>query len=154
MKPFTDYFKDKDIIFYLCRTRAKYAKQQNKKHLLHLLTGNDQYNYHKVDVEKLSDYAKQFQNDLNKILPSRRKWKKLGEKSRYKKDSNQKLSSIDRNIFSLLKTINYYRKEKPKEDFVVELNAFIKEIQNSIENAEYSISPPAIYPKPKFKINP
>ncbi|MCK4663331.1 MAG: hypothetical protein KAT68_10730 [Bacteroidales bacterium] len=149
MKALKDYFKDEDIIFYLCRIRAKYAKQRNKKHLIHLLTKNESFNYHKVDIEKKSVYEKKFQTDLNKLFPSRRKWKDLGEKSRYKKNSKQKLRSIDKNIYSLLKTIKFYRKNKPYEKFVIELNSFIKDIQQSIENSEYFISKPTIYPKLK-----
>lgn len=149
MKAFKDYFKDDDIIFYLCRIRAKYAKQRNKKHLLHLLTKDEKFNYHKVDFEKFSDYEIQFQNDLNKLFPSRRKWKDLGEKSRYKKGTKQKLSSIDKNIFALIKTIKFYRTNHPTEKFVVDLNNFIKEIQSTIINPEYVILTPTIYPKPK-----
>ena len=154
MKIFKDYFKDEDIIFYLCRTRATLAKQRNKKHLIHLLTGDDYFNYHKNDSNKLSDYEKRFQADIDKLLPTRRKWKDLGEKSRYKRDSKQKISSVDKNIYSLIKTVKYYRKEKPTEGFVLNLNSFIKEIKETIQDSNYTISSPTIYPKPKNKKRP
>lgn len=151
MKAFKDFFKYEDIVLYLCRIRAKNAKQRDKKHKIHLLTEHEDFNYHKTDDEKISDYERQFQNDLNKLFPSRRKWKDLGEPSRYKKGTKQKLSSIDKNVYSLLKTIKYYQKEKPIEKFILELNSFVADIQSSIESPEYLISKPVIYPKPKVK---
>ena len=151
MKAFKDFFRYEDIVLYLCRIRAKNAKQRDKKHKIHLLTEHEDFNYHKTDDEKISDYELQFQNDLNKLFPSRRKWKDLGEPSRYKKGTKQKLSSIDKNVYSLLKTIKYYQKEKPTEKFILELNSFVAGIQSSIESPEYSISKPVIYPKPKIK---
>lgn len=153
MKAFKDFFKDEDIIYYICGIRAKYAKQRNKKHLVHLLTKDKRLNYHKVDVEEQSDYEREFQNDLSKLFPCRKKWKNIGDKSRYKKDSKQKLSSIDKNIYSLLKTIKFYRRYFPAEQFVINLYSFIKDIQTSIESSDYFISTPTIYPKPKDRKN-
>ncbi|MEI6707233.1 MAG: reverse transcriptase domain-containing protein [Methylococcales bacterium] len=148
-KHFIDYFSDDDIIFYLCKIRTKIAKQRNKKHLLHLLTGSENFNYHKN--EKCSEYEKQLQNDLNKILPSRRKWKNLGEESRIKRGTNQKLNSLDKNLSSLLKTVKHYRRKEKTEPFVINLNQFIEDIKNSVQSPDYKISLPIIYPKPKKK---
>jgi hypothetical protein len=151
MKAFKDFFKDEDIILYLCKIRAKNAKSRNKKHLIHLLTKNEKYNYHKPNFDTLSEYERQFQDDLNKLFPSRKKWKNLGKESRYKKESKQKLTSVDKNIYSLLKTIRYYIKKEPNEPFVVNLKNFILEIQNSIQDINFSILSPTIYPKTKDK---
>jgi hypothetical protein len=105
MKKFEEYFKDEAIIFYLCRLRAKYAKNRNKKHLMHLLTSADEFNYHVNDCKKYSEYEKKFNEDLNKLFPSRRKWKNIGKESRYNPKTKEKLTSTDKNIDSLLKTI-------------------------------------------------
>lgn len=154
MKQFEDLFTEKKIISYLCQVRANLAKQRNKKHLLHILTGNNSYNYHTVSEEEQSDYEKDLFKVLNSILPPRRKWKNLGEKSRIKKirdGTTQKLCSVDKNLYALIQTVNFYRMKKPNEPFVKELNAFIADIQASIKNIEYNISSPIIYPKPKDK---
>jgi hypothetical protein len=147
MKAFIEYFSDKDIIFYLCKLRAKIAKQRNKKHLIHLLTNSEKYNYHKKD--SLSEYEINLQVDLDILLPKRRKWCDLGRESRYRTYPQQKLNTIDKNIYSLQKTIKYYRKNKPEELFVQNLNLFIKEIQESVQDPNYHVSSPTIYPKPK-----
>lgn len=148
-KNFIDSFSHNNIIDYLCKIRAKVAKQRNKKHLLHLLTANDNFNYHKN--ERCPEYEKQLHEDLKKILPSRRKWKKLGEKPRLNQKTNQKLNSLDKNTLSLLKTVKYYRRKQPAESFVKNLNQFIRDIQNSIQSADYKVSSPEIYPEPKEK---
>jgi len=135
-----DYISESKIVSYLCRDRAKIAKQRNKKHLIHLLTKNKKYNYH---VRKLNDTEKQ----LQQLLPSRRKWKKLGKKPRYR--NGQKLNSVDNNYKALQKTIDYYKKTNPSEPFLKNLNKFIIEVQKSVKDESFSFSKPEIYPKLK-----
>lgn len=136
------YFTKDKIIYYLCRVRAKYAKQRSKIHLLHLLSTKTDLNHHldKNDEEIF----------LQKILPSRRKWKKLGKEHRYK-NKWQKINSIEYNAKCLLKTIKHYQKTNPKEPFLIELNKFISDIRDSINNPDYQIKTPRIYPKLKDK---
>jgi retron-type reverse transcriptase len=153
MKKFEEYFKDEEIIFYLCRLRAKYAKNRNKKHLIHLLTNSDEFNYHVNDCKKYSEYERKYNEDLNKLLPSRRKWKNIGKESRLNPKTKEKLTSTDKNIYSLLKTIKFYKKKNPSEPFLVNLNAFIEDIQNSIQDKGFKIKPPTVYPKLKDKLN-
>ncbi|QHS63267.1 reverse transcriptase/maturase family protein [Chitinophaga agri] len=154
MQQFEELFKDYDIISYICRVRAKLAKQRNKKHTLHILTSNENYNYHTQQANLQSKYEKDLLNLLNSILPPRRKWKKLGEKSRLKMKKNgprQKLSTVDKNLYSLIKTVKYYRLKEPKETFIVKLDEFVKDIQQAIRTGNYSVSKPTIYPKAKDK---
>lgn len=136
------YFTDDKIIYYLCRVRAKYAKQRDKIHRLHLLSSKTELNHHldKKDEEIF----------LQKILPSRRKWKKLGKEHRYK-NKWQKINSIEYNAKCLLKTIKYYQKTNPEEPFLIELNKFISDIRDSINNSDCQINTPRIYPKLKDK---
>jgi hypothetical protein len=149
MKEFKDYFNRHDIILYLCKIRAKEAKSKNKKHSLHLLTKKQKYNYHVNDQIALSDYEIQFNTDFDKLFPCRKLWKRIGESSRYKAGSKQKITSIDRNVYSLQKTINYYRRTNPDISFLTELDLFIQDVKDTIENPNYNISSPSIYPKPK-----
>lgn len=151
MKTFLDYFNDNDIIFYLCRLRAKYAKQKNKKHLIHLLTNDDKYNYHKNDNIQLLKHEQDFQSSLNKLFPSRRKWMDLNRSSRFKKGSSQRLNSIDKNIYSLMNTIKIYQKKEPDSEFIINLNSFITDVKRSIQSPDFKISSPYIYPKAKNK---
>lgn len=153
MRQFEELFTDEKIIGYICKVRAKLAKQRNKKHAFHILTSNDTFNYHLPQRER-SKYEEDLMELLNSILPPRKKWKKLGVRSRYKKIEGsrlQKLSTVDKNTYSLLKTINYYRTKKPSEPFVVRLNGFIQEVQHSVKSKDYSIRQPIIYPKAKDK---
>lgn len=151
MKQFEDFFSEDKIIYYLCKIRAKVAKHRNKKHLLHLLTDNEDFNYHSKSA--LSEHEKEFHDLLNSLFPPRSKWVNLGEASRNKKIGSvtQKISSIDKNIYALIKTIKYFRSKKPSEPFVERLNNFITDIQQTILNPDYRISSPTIYPKPKEK---
>ena len=76
MLSFSEYVTEEHIILFLCRTRAKIAKARGRKHLVHRLTTNPEFNYHKGIQRSAND-------DLNNLLPSRRKWKKLGEANDY-----------------------------------------------------------------------
>jgi hypothetical protein len=151
MKQFEEFFTDDKIIYYLCKVRAKVAKHRNKKHLLHLLTDNDDFNYHSKSM--LSEHEKEFHDLLNSLFPQRSKWVNLGEASRNKKIGGvtQKISSVDKNIYALIKTVKYFRSKEPSEPFVKRLNDFILDIQQTILNPSYNISSPIIYPKPKEK---
>lgn len=137
---FEDYITDQEIVPYLCRMRAKIAKQRNKKHVVHMLTKDDKFNYHN---HKLTDV----EEELNKILPCRRKWKELRKKERIKND--QPLNSIDKNIISLIKTIKAYRRNKPDEMFLKNLDNFIARLRNDVIDKSFKFQKPDIYPKLK-----
>lgn len=152
MQKFDEYITDERIIFYLCRIRAKHAKQRCKNHLVHLLSSSENYNYHlntKKQKEKIDDDLKL----LNDILPSRRKWKKLNKSKRYSRN-NQRINSVDYNVNSLLLTIEYYKKNKPEEQFLKNLDNFIKDLRESINNPNYIIESPTIIPKLKGDKHP
>lgn len=153
MKQFEEFFNEEKIIYYLCKVRAKVAKQRNKKHLLHLLTDNKDFNYHDTSNSIQSEHEKEFHELLNSLFPPRSKWKNLGESSRNKKIGSitQKISSVDKNVYALIKTVKYFRTKEPNEPFVKRLNDFISDIQLTISNPDYFILSPTIYPKPKDK---
>jgi hypothetical protein len=141
MKELKQYITRDNIIFYLCRIRAKIAKNRNKEHLIHLISSNEKYNYH-------------IRNDENEILnffPSRKKWKKLGINNRIR--NGKKLNSIKKNIQSLLLTIKWYEKNEPNADFLIKLNSFIDDVQKSIYDINYEIETPETYPKLKGEKN-
>jgi retron-type reverse transcriptase len=147
MTKLDECFTDNEIIKYLCKIRVSKAQRCNKKHLLHLLTKAKKHNYHLNNKED-----KEFEK-LQGLLPSRRKWKKLGMENRYKDVSGIKIriSSVEYNQKSLLKTVKYYRKKSPKEQFVIALNLFIQEIKDSVNSDEYVIESPEIEKKFKKK---
>ena len=160
MKEFETYFSSDAIITYLCKLRAKVANSRNKRHLIHLLTDSDKYNYHVKDSEKLLKhdeenasgfikYEIEFLNQLNKILPPRKKWVNLGGDSRIDKNTKQLISSTKRNEYALIKTIKSYRKKSPNEPWLLELDKFIKDIQLSIQSGTYKIATPIVFPKLK-----
>lgn len=160
MKEFETCFSSDAIISYLCKLRTKVAKGRNKKHLIHLLTDSDKFNYHVNDSKKYLDideeasnefikYEHQFLSELNKLFPGRKKWVILGAKSRINKTTKQPLSSNDRNYYSLLKTIKSFRKKLPNELWLKELDKFILDIQTSISTDTYKVVTPIIYPKLK-----
>jgi hypothetical protein len=141
MKDFNEYITDKRIIYTICRVRAKYAKQRNKKHLLHKLSHHKKFDYQNKD---LSDDEKL----LNSILPARSKWKKLNKSKRYISDF-KKINSLDANIASLIITIDWYRKNDPNAQFLNNLTSFINEIRASFLDSNFKICKPQIHPKLK-----
>lgn len=160
MKAFEAYFTEEAVISYLCKLRSKVAKSRNKKHLIHLLTDSEKFNYHVNDSKKylgakdetsneFVKYESQFLTDLNRILPARKKWVSLGSKSRISKANNQPLSSNDRNYYSLIKTIKSYRQKSSKDSWLIELDNFILDIQKTVSSGSYNISHPIVFPKLK-----
>ncbi len=160
MKEFETYFSGDAIVSYLCKLRAKVANGRNKKHLIHLLTDSDKFNYHVNDSKKYLEidevnsnefikYEHQFLTELNKLFPSRKKWVVLGGKSRINKKTKQSLSATDRNYYSLLKTIKSFRNKSPNEPWLIALDEFLLDIQTSISSGSYKVASPIIYPKLK-----
>jgi hypothetical protein len=145
MQKFDEYITEERIILSLCKIRAKYANQRCKRHLIHLLSSNEDFNYHLNTKKKKTEIDSELEL-LNNLLPSRRKWKKLNKKNRYKKN-NQRINSVDYNIKSLLVTIDYYKKHNPNEPFLLNLNAFILDLRASVKDPNYTIKSPKIIPK-------
>lgn len=153
MKQFDELFSDDKIIGYLCKLRVKIAKQRNKKHLLHLFTNSKKFNYH-LPVEIQSAYEEQFAKDFFPLFPPRKQWKQIGQSSRYKArvgEEPRKLSTVDKNLYGLIKTVRFYRLKHPNTPFVLKLNKFIEDVQTSIKDLDYKIEAPYTYPKPKDK---
>lgn len=154
MKEFNLYFNETEIIRQLCKIRVKIAKNRNKKHLLHLLTSNENYNYHLENNSKEHNefefYQKGINDKLKALLPPRRQWVKIGSKSRFKdKVTNEFLTSNDKNFYALLKTIRKHKKNKSTEKWFINLMKFISEIQKKALSNSYSVSNPLIFPKLK-----
>ncbi len=157
MKEFSTYFTERAIVTHICKLRVKIAKTRNKKHLIHLLTDSEKYNYHvkeqkSANENEFSKYQFELNIQLSKILPPRKKWVKLGYKSRMNKNGTEKLTSNDKNFYSLLKTIKLYRKKDPNASWLLELDNFIKEIQLAIESDDFEINTPLIFPKLKEEL--
>jgi hypothetical protein len=154
MKEFENYFNENEILRQLCKIRVKVAKNRNKRHLLHLLTSDDDYNYH-IDSKtgKLNEfevYQNQIQITLREILPPRRQWVKIGSNSRIKnRSTNEKLTSNDKNFYSLLKTIKKHKAAKSKEVWFLNLQKYVAKIQANALSQDYNTKKPIIFPKLK-----
>jgi|CXWL01.1.fsa_nt_gi hypothetical protein len=158
MANFEDYFTAKTITAFLCRLRAKQANKRNKKNILYRLSKASEYNYHKTEAENYTDYEKIFYSQLNQLLPKRRQWIEPNAKGRINKKTKEKYSTADKNASAIAQTISFYGKKFPEEEFLKSLDAFIKDIQQTIFNPKIKIDTPSIYPKykdtvPKGKIN-
>lgn len=158
MKSFEQYITEKEILTQICKIRVKIAKSRSKKHLLHLLTSNSKYNYHvQLDRPPENEFERhqvELSRFLSTILPPRKKWVKLGENSRRKRNLSQEtLTSSDRNFYSLLKTIRVHEKRESQEQWFLNLQVFISEIKQSFTSKSYQVEPPIIFPKLKGELN-
>ncbi len=156
MRPIESFFRESEILRHICKMRIRLAKNRSKSHLLHLLTTNPSYNYHKkltaVPKNEFEEYQVEFISELNRILPSRKNWVRLGERSRRKTSNpNEFLTSNDKNFYSLLKTIKLHKKNKSQSPWFLNLTKFIADIQDSVHNKSYTISSPIVVPKLKEK---
>jgi hypothetical protein len=67
MKEFSTYFTERAIVTHICKLRVKNAKTRNKKHLIHLLTDSDKYNYHIKEQKTVdeNEFSKFFHHEKN-----------------------------------------------------------------------------------------
>ncbi len=144
-----DYFSYKKILISICKIRAKQAKLRSKKHLVHLLSSDVRTNYH-LNHKKNQNKVNKDLELLNSIMPPRRKWKTLKKDRRYI-NNHQKIDSIQYNTEAILETVRYYKDKHPNEPFIINLNKFIKDIQDSILNPNFSFITPQIIPQAKSK---
>lgn len=157
MRTFEQYFTENEILRQLCKLRVKMAKSKSKKHLLHLLTSNSKYNYHKqlskIPNNEFEHYQIDLTAKLSEILPPRNKWVKLGEDSRRKPSQKDEfLTSNDKNFYSLVKTIKIHKKKNSQELWFLNLQKFIIEIKALSLDESYSVEAPIIFPKLKDTI--
>lgn len=158
MRTFESYFNENEILKLICKIRVKLAKNKSKKHLLHLLTSNPNYNYHvtvnSVPTNNFEAYQKTLTEFLSLILPPRKRWIKLGEPSRRKPSRPKEfLTSNDKNYYSLLKTIKAESKKTVKAGWYNNLQHFVQEIIAISKGSDYEVSKPIIFPKLKERVS-
>ncbi|HEY5587769.1 MAG TPA: reverse transcriptase/maturase family protein [Candidatus Paceibacterota bacterium] len=138
MMKLEDCFSDQNILNYLCKARANYARRRSKIQLVNILT---------LKPENKIGHTKDLSDDeklINSIMPPRRKWKKLNKNNRYV--DSQKVNNIKSVNKSLKITIDYYKNKFPNEPFILRLNSFINEIKDCINSDDYEIDKPQIIP--------
>ncbi len=145
---FENYCNREEILFRLCKARAKLARHRGKSHLDHIISADSNYNYH-YNNQKSNRHKGNEIDFLCSIMPSRRKWINPTIKERYPKNDGQRINSVDHNTRALLKTIYHYRKINPTEPFLLRLENFIDEIIGAINDENFSLTSPQILSKLK-----
>jgi retron-type reverse transcriptase len=143
MQTFDSFFTKEEIIKYLCKQRAKLAKNRSKEHMLSRISLDEKYNYHKK-------VKRHNQNDqLCLIMPPRRLWINLTPARRY--DATGKLNSIEKNSRAIYSTIKKHMKGNIKYDYIEKLNQFIDGILKDINSKTFKFGTPRIRPELKEK---
>ncbi len=149
---FDSTFNYNQILFQLCKARAKLARQRGKSHLNHIISSDKRLNYHfnnhKTTLHKNPDIEL-----LCRMMPPRRKWISPTKKERYTKGGIQRINSLDFNVKSIWKTIDFYKKKHPSSDFLIVLDQFIKSILEDVRNPDYIIASPEITAALKKPLN-
>ena len=138
MEEFKSYISEEKIISCLVKFRARRAKENNKKYIIQKISS------HPIHSEPLA-----VEEELGKLLPSRRKWKKLNKTSRVK--NRFPLNSVKKNKLILENTIKYYQSHGTAEPFIQNLHKFVSDVQNTCRDKTYKFQKPEIYPKLKNK---
>lgn len=135
------YFSSQELIKILCKKRALMAKKAHDGHFLRNIS---------KDASLPHELTKK---EIYKYFPPRSKWIRLDLKERNKRNTN----SIKLNIIQLERTVNREIKKANKTgnspNWLIELNKFILDIQNSALRKElnYEIPKPKIIPVIKDK---
>ena len=145
MKNFTDYISDKNnIISFLCKYRAKLADVRHKEHLLNGLFPD------RIEIQKHNE-------ELESMMPPRRKWVSLKKEYRYKASDNGEenpVSTFKANTKRLEITIYEALKKESQEPWVKRLELFIEKLQQAALDPNYKIESPKTIPILKNKLNP
>ena len=142
MESFIEFVTDSRIIDCICRKRVSEAQKRHKFHHQQSLS---------KDVK-----CPQPNNEIFKLTPPRRQWKHLGANGRYIEVSNGKkqlITTYDRNLKSLLWTINKDRRTNNEAAYLVALNDFICKVQQKVVDKDYVLSSPRVIPIFKKKRN-
>ncbi len=137
-----EYFSDKEIIRILCKKRALAAKKAHDGHFLR-----------NISQEAVSPH-KILSKEIFKYFPPRKSWIRLDLKERNLRNTN----SVKLNAIQLERTIHRVRKKAiksgTKPQWLIELDAFVTNIQSdSLNGAKpYNIPKPIVYPVIKDKI--
>lgn len=135
MESFAEFVTDVRIIDCICRKRVSEAQKRHKLH-------------HQKSLSKGVKYI-QPSNEIYNLTPPRREWKHLGANGRYIELSNGKkqlITTYDRNLKSLLWTINEDRRTNKETPYLVALNNFISTVKQKAVDKDYSISSPRVIP--------
>ena len=138
---FSTYFSKNEIVKSLCRKRIKLAQYRNRKHLLLNLSCDQGYNYHRKNRKNDDELL------LERIMPPRRKWKKLGKEKRCK--DGYPLNSSEKNFKSLMFTIKKARNENCKDEWFKVLNRTVRKIRIRSLTGTYRIKEPETIPQVK-----
>lgn len=131
MESFAEFVTDVRIIDCICRKRVSEAQKRHKLH-------------HQKSLSKGVKYV-QPSNEIYNLTPPRREWKHLGANGRYIELSNGKkqlITTYDRNLKSLLWTINEDRRTNKETPYLVALNNFISTVKQKAVDKDYSLSSP------------
>lgn len=151
MKEFKEFYSQDHIIKALCKIRIKYANKRHKKILLDNLTTKK--NFLKVIS---SPYDDEILKQLDEILPNRRLWYSMGQRTfkitidkATNKKELKKIDTDEKNREILFNTIKKHIGKNSKYEYIEKLKTFVSDIQNSIENRTFIIDKPDIIPEIK-----
>lgn len=137
-----DYYFQKDrIIKYLCKQRAKLAKDRSEDHAICRLSTKETCNYN-LDIHKQKKAS-----IINAIMPPRRSWVNVSAQKRIK--NGRPLNSIEKNTINIFLTIKKHRQSTVEYPYVALLDKFIDDVLSSINSPTYKIKAPNI--RPEFK---
>lgn len=143
MKTFEDCFSHDNIVDYLCRLKALRSKRIGKQHLYNRLTYSEKYRPAAKEPDLECD--REIDRIIDMVMPSRKQRRGLGNDARLKCGAD----SVKRNMMTLKRTIRYDRKHGKRKPYIDALDAFVKEIQESVRIGKCSVHPPEITPMAK-----
>jgi hypothetical protein len=141
MKPFEDFFSERNILNYLCKQRAKIAKKRNEYHIFARISKNKKYNK-RIKVKKENQ-----RNEIFFIMPPRRLWVSPSKKKRY--EDGIRLNTIDKNKRAIYLTIQKHMNSKTKYQYLIELEKFLSSIKSDMNDKFFCFNSPGIRPEPK-----
>lgn len=143
MESFGKYISFWNVADVIVGKRVQLCDKRHKKHQMHLLS-------HSLGMGKMSEAEQK----VMEMMPPRRSWVSLAQKERYKSEEGrkpQRRAAADCNRQCIRWTIKRDLKAAVEPPYLVRLKEFVDKIQRRVQEEDFALSAPELFPEEKDK---
>lgn len=143
MESFGKYISFWKVADVIVSKRVQLCDKRHKKHQMHLLS-------HSLGLGSMSESEQQ----ILAMMPPRRSWVSLAQRDRYKVDEGkrtQRKAAADCNRQCIRWTIKRDLRAGLEPPYLVKLKEFVDKIQHRVQEEDFALSAPELFPEEKDK---
>lgn len=143
MESFGKYISFWKVADVIVSKRVQLCDKRHKKHQMHLLS-------HSLGLGSMSESEQQ----ILAMMPPRRSWVSLAQRDRYKVDEGKRMqrkAAADCNRQCIRWTIKRDLRAGLEPPYLVKLKEFVDKIQHRVQEEDFVLSAPELFPEEKDK---